>query len=112
MNSSDMDFIKQMYEEGLVDTQLDEGAWDRIQDRTNKKLSREKRIALYGYIVGIDRAAKVIKAIEYAEEGKGIPPYFVQAYWPIIEMVEDFIEAGPGAVARLKAVHRSIKKKV
>ena len=106
----DMDFIKQMYNEGLVETTLDEDARSRIQTRVNKTLTREKRIALYGYIVGIDQAAKVIKAIEYAEEGKGIPPYFVKAYWPIIEMIEDFIEAGPGAVARLKAVHRSIKK--
>ena len=108
----DMDFIKKMYEDGLVDKQLDEDAWNRIQDRHLSKVSREKQVALYGYLVGIDNAAKAIKAIQYAEEGKGIPQYFVKAYWPIIEMVEDFINAGPGAVSRLKQVHRSIKKRV
>ena len=108
----DMDFIKQMYEEDLVDKHLDEDAWDRIKDRQLDKVSREKQIALYGYLVGIDNAAKAIKAIQYAEEGKGIPPYFVKAYWPIIEMIDDFINAGPGAVSRLKQVHRSVKKKV
>jgi hypothetical protein len=107
-----MDFIKQMYEEDLVEKHLDEDAWDRIKDRQLDKVSREKQIALYGYLVGIDNAAKAIKAIQYAEEGKGIPQYFVKAYWPIIEMIDDFINAGPGAVSRLKQVHRSIKKKV
>lgn len=107
----DMDFIKNLYEDGLVETKLDEGHWERITDRRLNKVSREKAIALYGYLVGIDNAAKAIKAIQYAEEGKGIPPYFVKAYWPIIEMIEDFIAAGPGAVARLKSVHRGIKKR-
>jgi hypothetical protein len=107
-----MDFIKQMYEEDLVEKHLDEDAWDRIKDRQLNKVSREKQIALYGYLVGIDNAARAIQAIQYAEEGKGIPQYFVKAYLPIIEMIDDFINAGPGAVSRLKQVHRSIKKKV
>jgi len=103
-----MDFIKDMYEEGLVETQLDEDAWADI--RANR-LNREKHVALYGYLVGITEAMKAIKAAELAEQGKGIPPQFVKAYKPIFDMIDDFVEAGPGAIQRLKSVHKSIKKR-
>lgn len=106
-----MDFIKDMYEEGLVEKKLDEDAWADIRARRLERLNREKNVALYGYLVGITEAMKAIKAAELAEQGKGIPPQFVKAYKPIFDMIDDFVEAGPGAIQRLKSVHKSIKKR-
>jgi hypothetical protein len=109
--NDDMDFIKNMYEDGLVEKKLDEDAWADIRARRLERVSRERGVALYGYLVGIDNAMKAIKAAELAEEGKGIPPQFVKAYAPIFEMIDDFVNAGPGAIQRLKSVHKSIKKR-
>lgn len=106
-----MNFIKDMYEEGLVDKHLDEDAWADIRARRLDRAERAKNVALYGYLVGIDNAMKAIKAAELAEQGKGIPPQFVKAYAPIIDMIDDFIAAGPAGVQRLKNAHKTIKKR-
>lgn len=107
----DMNFIKSMYEDGLVEKKLDEDAWSNIKSRRIERLNREKHVALYGYLVGLDNAMKAVKAANLAEDGKGIPPQFVKAYGPIFDMIDDFVAAGPGAIQRLKQVHKSIKKR-
>jgi hypothetical protein len=106
-----MEFIRDMYEEDLVEKHLGEDAWADIRARRLDRLNREKNVALYGYLVGIGQAMKAIKAAELAEQGKGIPPQFVKAYQPIFDMIDDFVEAGPGAIQRLKSVHKTIKKR-
>jgi hypothetical protein len=106
-----MDFIRNMYEDGLVDKKLEEDAWADIRARRIDRLNRDRNVALYGYLVGIENAIKAIRAAELAEEGKGIPPQFVKAYAPIFEMIDDFINAGPGAIQRLKQVHKSVKNR-
>ena len=106
-----MEFIRDMYEEDLVKKHLDEDAWADIRARRLDRMNRNKNVALYGYLVGLGNAMKAIKAAELAEQGKGIPPQFVKAYQPIFDMIDDFVEAGPGAIQRLKSVHKSIKKR-
>ena len=106
-----MDFIKNMYEEGLVEKKLDEDAWADIRARRLERSEQKRHVALYGYLVGLDNAMKAIRAAELAEQGKGIPPQFVKAYAPIFDMIDDFVAAGPGAIQRLKQVHKSIKKR-
>jgi len=111
MKKDDMDFIKSMYEEGLVEKKLDEDAWTDIKSRRIDRLKREKYVMLYGYLVGLDNAMKAVRAADLAEEGKGIPPQFVKAYAPIFEMIDDIVAAGPGAVQRLKTIHKLAKKR-
>ena len=106
-----MEFIRDMYEEDLVEKHLDEDAWADIRARRLDRMNREKNVALYGYLVGINNAMKAIKAAELAEQGKGIPPQFVKAYQPVFDMIDDFVAAGPGAIQRLKSVHKTIKKR-
>lgn len=105
-----MEFIRDMYEEDLVEKHLDEDAWADIRARRLERMNRDKNVALYGYLVGMSNAMKAIKAVELAEQGKGIPPQFVKAYQPVFDMIDDFVAAGPGAIQRLKSVHKSIKK--
>ena len=106
----DMDFIKAMYEDGLVEKKLDEDAWANIRARRLDRAQHERHIALYGYLVGMSNAKKAVLASELAEQGKGIPPQFVKAYAPIIDMIDDIIDAGPGAIERLKQVHKAAKR--
>jgi hypothetical protein len=106
-----MEFIRDMYEEDLVEKHLADDAWADIRARRLDRMNREKNVALYGYLVGINNAMKAIAAADLAEKGKGIPPQFVKAYQPIFDMIDDFVEAGPGAIQRLKSVHKSIKKR-
>ena len=106
-----MDFIKGLYEEGLTESQLDESAWADIRGRRIGRLSDQRRMALYGYLVGIENAARAKRFIEMAEEGKGIPSNFVKAYLPIIEMVDEIVESGPGGIQLLRQLHKRVKKR-
>lgn len=105
-----MDFIKDLYKEGLVEQHLDEDALDRIQNRRTARLERERNVALYGYLVGLGNAVRAKRFIETAEQGKSIPADFVKAYLPIIEMIDDIVDAGPGAVRQLQNLHKRFKK--
>ena len=40
-------FIKGLYEEGLVETQIDEDAWADIRGRRLDRMTVQKRVALY-----------------------------------------------------------------
>ena len=104
-----MDFIRTLIDEGLVDSHLDETAMERIRGRRTRRLSNEKRVALYGYLVGIENGVKATKFIDMAQEGKAVPKNFVEAYLPIINMIEDIIDAGPQGIQQLRALHKRVK---
>lgn len=106
-----MNFIKNLYEDGLVEKNLDEDAWADIRSRRIRRLDRDRSVALYGYLVGIENALKARRFVELTEEGKSIPSQFVKGYEPIIAMIDEIVEAGPGAVQRLKQLHKSVKKR-
>ena len=106
-----MDFIKGMYEDGLVEQHLDEDAMNRIRGRRNQRLKNDRSIALYGYLVGIENARRATMFIEMAEQGKSIPKNFVEAYLPIIEMIDDIVvDGGPQGVQLLKQLHKRLNK--
>lgn len=107
----DMNFIKSMYEEGLVEKQLDEDAWADIRGRRVNRLSKEKRVALYGYLVGLENAVKATKFVETAEEGRTPPNQFVKSYMPIIEMIDDIVNAGTAHITQLKELHKRAKRR-
>jgi hypothetical protein len=105
-----MDFIKNLYEEGLVEKKLDEDVWADIRARRIGRMDRDRSVALYGYLVGIENAVKARRFVEMTEQGKSIPSQFVKGYEPIVAMIDEIVEAGPGAVQRLKQLHKSVKK--
>ena len=84
-----MDFIKDMYKDGLVEKQLDEDAWADIRARRIERLSVEKRVALYGYLVGLENAMRATKFVDQVEEGRTPPAQYVKGYAPIVEMIDD-----------------------
>jgi len=111
MKPDEMDFIKSMYDDGLVEKQLDEDAWADIRGRRIDRLSKEKRIALYAYLVGLENAVKATKFVETAEEGRTPPKQFVQSYMPIVEMIDDIVNAGTAHIAQLRQLHKRAKRR-
>lgn len=105
-----MNFIKDLYEEGLIEKHLEEDAWADIRKRRVERLRDERNVALYGYLVGPENAPRAKRFIEEAEEGKSIPASLVKGYFPIIAMIDDIVDAGPGAIAQLRNLHKRFKK--
>jgi len=101
-----MDCLKNMYEEGLVEKQLDEDVWADIRTRRIDRLERQRNIALLGYLVGIENALKAKRAAEEAAAGRPIPRQFVKGYQPIFDMIDDIVEAGPSFVNQLRVLHK------
>ena len=104
-----MDFIKDMYKEGLVDSQIDENAWADIRGRRIQRLSKEKQVALYAYLVGLENAMRATKFVEMAEEGKTPPNQYVKGYAHIVEMVDDIVNGGTAYIAQLRQLHKRAK---
>lgn len=67
-------------------------------------------VSYYRLIVGNENAVRATKFVEYAAQGKATPINFIQSYLPIIQMVHDFVKAGPVAISQLKLLHSRIKK--
>lgn len=106
-----MKFIKELYEDGLVEQHLDEDAMSRIRGRRNKRLKNERSVALYGYLVGIENARRATMFVEMTEDGKSISKDFVNAYQPIVEMIDDIIiDGGAQGIVLLKQLHKRLKK--
>jgi hypothetical protein len=104
-----MNFIKDMYKEGLVDSQLDEDAWADIRGRRIERLSKEKRVALYAYLVGLENAMRATKFVEMAEEGRTPPNQYVKGYAPIVEMIDDIVGGGTAYIQQLRQLHKRAK---
>jgi hypothetical protein len=105
-----MDFIKGLYTDGLVEQHLDENAWADIRQRRISRLEKQRNVALYGYLVGVENAVRAKRFAEMAEQGKSIPANFVEAYLPIINMIDDIIDGGPAAISQLRNLHKRFKK--
>lgn len=64
----------------------------------------------YRYLVPITTLPFVAKFIESVNAGRTAPAQFVQAYAPVIRMVNDIVKAGPAYIAQLKILHaRAVK---
>lgn len=104
-----MDFIKGLYDEGLVEQHLDEDALARIRGRKIQRLSKEKRVALYGYLVGLENAMRAVKFVEHVEEGRTPPRTYIDGYAPIVDMIDDIVGGGTAYIQQLRALHKRAK---
>ena len=69
-----------------------------------------KDLLLYRYLVGTQNLAQLKRFLELARDNKGISSVQVNAYMPIIKMIDDIVQGGPGAVQMLRQVHKTAKK--
>lgn len=66
-------------------------------------------VTYYRFLVSVNRLPYVAKFIENAKAGRSIVANFVQAYLPIIIMIDDIVKAGPAYVQQLKILHNRAK---
>jgi len=68
-------------------------------------------IALYRYLVGAKNMALTKRFLDQAKAGNAVSAEMLKAYMPVIEMIDDIVQAGPAYVQNLRAVHDRAKKK-
>lgn len=102
-------FIQGLYEEGLVEKKKSDK-----EDKKDKKDKEESETNNYRFLLSIDKLPFAKKFVTNARQSKTIISNFVEAYRPIIIMVDDIVKAGPAYIEQLKQVHnrakRSLKK--
>jgi hypothetical protein len=64
----------------------------------------------YRFLVPVSRLPYVAKFIENARSGRAVIGTFVQAYAPIVVMIDDIVRAGPSFVKQLKQLHERAKQ--
>lgn len=64
----------------------------------------------YRFLVSASRLPYIAKFLENALAGKTIVANFVQAYLPVLIMIDDIVKAGPAYVAQLKQLHNRAKR--
>lgn len=69
------------------------------------------QIALYRYIAGSKNLAMLKQFIEHAKDGRSISAPMVQAYQPVIQLIDDIVQAGPGFVQQLRVLRSRAKKR-
>jgi hypothetical protein len=67
-------------------------------------------LVVYRLLVGSKNMAMAKKFLELAKDGKSIPQQMVQAYLPVIELVDDIVKAGPAYVQMLRQLQNRAKK--
>jgi hypothetical protein len=68
-------------------------------------------IALYRYLVGAKNMALTKRFLDQAKNGKAVSAEMMKAYLPVVELIDDIVQAGPAYVQNLRAVHDRAKKK-
>jgi|TARA_B110000503_G_C7077948_1_gene383797 hypothetical protein len=64
----------------------------------------------YRFLVPVERLPFVAKFLSTAQQGRAVIAQFVQAYLPIIIMIDDIVQAGPAYIAQLKQLHNRAKR--
>ena len=101
----DSDFIIHLQKwSSMVDAEM-----STVPD-TEKKDEHGAHISNYRFLVGSDNIMQTKIFLQLAKSGKSIPSDYVQAYMPIINMIDDLAKAGPGAMQHLILLHKRLKK--
>lgn len=99
----ELSFIQSLYEDGLVEKKSKD-------DEEDKDPILPAKVKNYRFLVSNDRLPFIAKFLHAAKDGKTVIANFVQAYLPIIIMVDDIVRAGPTYVHQLKILHKRAKR--
>jgi len=64
----------------------------------------------YKYLVGTSKLMMAKQFINFAKKGTAVSSTMVAAYLPVIKMVTEIVQAGPGYIQQLKVLHQRAKK--
>ena len=67
-------------------------------------------LAIYRLLVGTGQLGLFKKFMDQARSGQAIPAAAVQAYMPIIKLVDNLVKAGPGYVQMLRQLEKRAKR--
>jgi len=67
-------------------------------------------IANYRYLVGAKNIAMTKKFLDQARNNNGVPNIMLQAYLPVIQMIDNIVKGGPGFIQQLKVLEKRAKK--
>ena len=107
---SDSDFLHHFSKLALDKNLEDFTRTDPEFDPSVPDTVKQADVVNYRLLVSINRLPYIAKFIENAQAGRAIVANFVQAYYPIIQMVDDIVRAGPAYVQQLKMLHNRAKR--
>jgi len=67
-------------------------------------------LAMYRYLAGSGKLSILKRFIENARDGRAASPEMLEAYLPIIEMIDDIASGGPAYIQQLKELHRRSRR--
>ena len=67
-------------------------------------------LARYRYLVGTENLVQAKQLVDNFKAGRGCTSNQLQAYGPIIKMIDDIVQGGPSYIQRLRALHERAKK--
>ena len=100
-------FIQGLYEEGLVEKKSSKKDADEKEAKDDKV---QAEVLNYRFLVSPSKLPFIAKFLSNATQKKTIIANFVEAYLPIIKMVDDIVRAGPTYVEQLKVLHNRAKR--
>ena len=68
-------------------------------------------LAVYRYLVGSQNMAMLKEFLKHAKDGRSVSAPIMKAYLPIIQMVDDIVQGGPGFVQNLKVLRSRAQKR-
>lgn len=107
---SDSDFLH-LFSKLALDKNLEDFTkTDPEFDTSTPDVVTQADVINYRLLVSVSRLPYIAKFIENARAGRAVVAQFVQAYAPLIIMIDDIVKAGPTYINQLKILHERAKK--
>lgn len=106
---SDSDFLQEFTRLTLDKNLEDFSKTNPEMDPSVPDAVQQEDVINYRFLVPITKLPYVAKFLENAKAGKSVVANFMQAYAPIIIMIDDIVKAGPSYVNQLKQLHNRAK---
>ncbi len=107
---SDSDFLQQFTKLALDKNLEDLSKTDPEYSVSTPDNVSQAEVLNYRFLVPVNTLPFIAKFIENARARKAIVSQFVQAYLPLIIMLDDIVKAGPAYIEQLKQLHNRAKK--
>jgi len=107
---SDSDFLQQFTKLALDKNLEDLSKTDPEYSVSTPDNVSQAEVLNYRFLVPVNTLPFIAKFIENARARKAIVSQFVQAYLPLIIILDDIVKAGPAYIEQLKQLHKRAKK--
>lgn len=107
---SDSDFLQQFSKLALDKNLEDLSKTDPEYNVSTPDDVKQSDVINYRFLVSVNKLPFIAKFIENAIAGKTTVAQFVQAYAPLVVMLDDIVRAGPAYIEQFKILHKRAKK--